>query len=120
MEYRLIQADGNVIWVRDSARIQSKGSSRIVYGVVSDVTERKRAEEELRATNQQLQELTDHLQEELILAQKIQQSLLPAGTAARRVRTPSAPNRSPSPTRAGRRTPRGPAPDSTLRSPRTI
>lgn len=77
MEYRLIQADGNIIWVRDSARIQGEGPSRIVYGVVSDVTERKRAEEELRATNQQLQELTDRLQEELTLAQKIQQSFLP-------------------------------------------
>lgn len=78
MEYRLIQASGDIIWVRDSARTQNQGPSKIIYGVVSDVTERKRAEEELRATNQQLQVLTDRLQEELILAQKIQQSLLPA------------------------------------------
>lgn len=79
IEYRLVRADGTVIWVRDSGRSQKLGSSKIIYGVVSDITERKRAEEELKVTNQQLQELTNRLQEELILAQKIQQSLLPAG-----------------------------------------
>jgi serine phosphatase RsbU (regulator of sigma subunit) len=62
--------------------VQSLDSSRIVYGVVSDINERKRAEEKLKATNQQLQVLTDRLQEELTLAQKIQQSLLPIGHPA--------------------------------------
>jgi PAS domain S-box-containing protein len=79
MEYRLVRANGDIIWVRDSVRVQSHDSSRIVYGVVSDITERKRAEEKLKATNQQLQVLTDRLQEELTLAHKIQQSLLPSG-----------------------------------------
>jgi serine phosphatase RsbU (regulator of sigma subunit) len=79
MEYRLVQADGTVIWVRDSGRSQRLGASKIIYGVVSDITARKRAEEELKVTNQQLQELTTRLQEELTLAHKIQQSLLPAG-----------------------------------------
>ncbi len=82
MEYRLVRANGDVIWVRDSVRVQSLDSSRIVYGVVSDITERKQAEEKLKATNQQLQVLTDRLQEELTLAQKIQQSLLPIGHPA--------------------------------------
>lgn len=77
MEYRLVKAEGEVIWVRDSARVQAHDSSKIVYGVVSDITERKQAEEDLKATNQQLQTLTNRLQQELILAQKIQQSLLP-------------------------------------------
>lgn len=79
MEYRLVRADGTVIWVRDSGRSQRLGASKIIYGVVSDITARKRAEEELKVTNQQLQELTTRLQEELTLAHKIQQSLLPAG-----------------------------------------
>lgn len=77
MEYRLVKANDEVIWVRDSARVQSRDTSRIVYGVVSDITARKQAEEVLKTTNQQLQALTDRLQQELILAQKIQQSLLP-------------------------------------------
>jgi PAS domain S-box-containing protein len=82
MEYRLVRADGEVIWVRDSARVQGHGSSTIVYGVVSDITERKRVEQELKETNQQLEALTRRLQAELNLARKIQQSLLPASHPA--------------------------------------
>jgi PAS domain S-box-containing protein len=79
MEYRLVQANGDIIWVRDSARVMSNDPSKIVYGVVSDITERKRSEDKLKTTNRQLQTLTNRLQEELTLAQKIQQGLLPAG-----------------------------------------
>ena len=48
MEYRLVRADGAVIWVRDSATVQGEGISKIIYGVVSDITARKRLEEQLR------------------------------------------------------------------------
>ncbi len=47
-EYRLIRADKQVIWVRDSARVASRSVSKIIYGVVSDITERKQLEEQLR------------------------------------------------------------------------
>ena len=60
-EYRLIRADGQVIWVRDSGRVEITDENRIIYGVVSDITERKRTElekdwltEELRSVNQSL------------------------------------------------------------------
>lgn len=76
MEYRLVQANGNIIWVRDSARIEHQGPFKIVYGVVSDVTERKLSEEVLTAANHQLQTLTDRLQRELMVARGIQQNLL--------------------------------------------
>ncbi len=64
VEYRLVRADGQIIWVRDSVRVQSEGpSSKIVYGLVSDITERKQAElerewltNELRNINQTLDE----------------------------------------------------------------
>ena len=62
-EYRLIRADGQVIWVRDSGRVELKNSSKIIYGVVSDITERKKAElehkrlaHELKIVNQTLDE----------------------------------------------------------------
>lgn len=56
VEYRLIRADGETVWVRDSARTQQiDDSTYIVYGVVSDITERKRAEREIRELNQELE-----------------------------------------------------------------
>ena len=76
MEYRLVQANGNIIWVRDSARVEHEEPFKIVYGVVSDITERKHSEQVLTAANRQLQTLTDRLQRELIVARRIQQSLL--------------------------------------------
>lgn len=64
VEYRLVRADGKVIWVRDSVRVQPEGpSSKVVFGLVSDITERKQAElerewltNELRNINQTLDE----------------------------------------------------------------
>jgi PAS domain S-box-containing protein len=48
IEYRIVRQDGRVVWVRDSARAQSKGSSKIIYGVISDITERHQLEDRLR------------------------------------------------------------------------
>jgi PAS domain S-box-containing protein len=47
LEYRLVRADGKVIWVRDSGRVENIGSGKIVYGVVGDVTQRRKAQEEI-------------------------------------------------------------------------
>jgi PAS domain S-box-containing protein len=44
LEYRLVRANGQILWVRDSARIEDRNGSKIVYGVVGDITDRKRAE----------------------------------------------------------------------------
>lgn len=47
IEYRLVRANGEIIWVRDSARVESEGpSSKIIYGVVSNITGRKQLEEQ--------------------------------------------------------------------------
>ena len=57
VEYRLLRADGEVIWVRDSARVEREGESAyVVFGVVSDITERKRAEAEIRELNEELEQ----------------------------------------------------------------
>ncbi|MCB0190323.1 MAG: PAS domain-containing protein [Anaerolineae bacterium] len=50
IEYRIVHADGRVIWVRDSGRVEVDAQNRslIVYGVVSDITSRKVAEEQLK------------------------------------------------------------------------
>ncbi|MCQ3979595.1 MAG: hypothetical protein DPW09_39765 [Anaerolineae bacterium] len=44
VEYRLVRADGEIIWVRDRAGVEVMGASKIVYGAVTEITERKRRE----------------------------------------------------------------------------
>ncbi len=57
IEYRMRHADGRLIWVRDSARVEchDQTGTCTVYGVVSDVTARKQAEIELQAQESLLQ-----------------------------------------------------------------
>ncbi len=63
VEYRLVRADGKVIWVRDRARVEIEGKSIIIYALVSDITAHKLVElerewltNELRDVNQTLDE----------------------------------------------------------------
>lgn len=63
VEYRLVRADGRIIWVRDSGRVEIQGNAKIIYGVVSDITERKRAELEREHLTQELQSINQTLDE---------------------------------------------------------
>jgi len=56
-ETQLRRRDGTIIWVMDSARAVQDAEGRVLYyeGSLEDITERKRAEAELRETNIQLQ-----------------------------------------------------------------
>jgi PAS domain S-box-containing protein len=49
VEYRMVRADGEIIWVRDSGRVEKElaTGNLIIYGVVSEITERKQAEQAL-------------------------------------------------------------------------
>ncbi len=47
IEYRLVRANDEVIWVRDSARVTVDDKTKIIYGVVSNITVRKQAEAKL-------------------------------------------------------------------------
>jgi PAS domain S-box-containing protein len=55
LEYRLIRANGDVIWVRDSGRAERDPlrQTLIIYGLVSDITERKQAEAALALARDQ-------------------------------------------------------------------
>jgi PAS domain S-box-containing protein len=54
-EYRVVRPDGTLRWVRDSASATPAAQGgRRVDGVVSDITDRKRAEEELRLRSEEL------------------------------------------------------------------
>ncbi len=56
-EYRLVRADEQVIWVRDSARVESAGTSKFIYGVVNEISERKQAQESLRESEERYRNL---------------------------------------------------------------
>jgi diguanylate cyclase (GGDEF)-like protein/PAS domain S-box-containing protein len=49
LEYRMIARDGRVVWVHDEATMvrDEQGQSRFSHGVMMDVTERKRGEEQV-------------------------------------------------------------------------
>lgn len=55
LEYRLVRANGEIIWVRDSGRAEHDPTRQciLIYGVVSDITERKRTEVELAQARDQ-------------------------------------------------------------------
>lgn len=67
MEYRLIRANGDIIWVRDSGRVEKDAARRslIVYGLVTDITERKQAEAALALARDQALE-ANRLKTELL------------------------------------------------------
>ncbi len=61
IEYRLVRADGEVIWIRDSARVQDEGASKIVYGLVSNITTHKQAQEALRESETRYRSLFERM-----------------------------------------------------------
>jgi PAS domain S-box-containing protein len=58
-EYRLLAKSGRVVWFRDEAQVvyDPEGQFLFLQGLALDITERKRAEEALRATTHTLQTL---------------------------------------------------------------
>lgn len=63
-EVRLVRGDGTLLWVRTSARLQARGAERILYCVVSDITQRKEMEQ-MEIETRTLAEL-DRLRSELV------------------------------------------------------
>jgi PAS domain S-box-containing protein len=61
IEYRLIRANGNIIWVRDSGRVERdpETGAITIYGLVSDVTRRKQAEKALQEQKRFLRQIID-------------------------------------------------------------
>lgn len=55
-EYRIVLPDGTIRWVRDNVRVRkTRGGKLRLDGVVSDITPRKRAEDELRKAHRELE-----------------------------------------------------------------
>jgi len=77
-EFYVPQADGGRLPVVVTAR-QLRDPDGRVYGVVTatDISEQKRAEMELRQANSLLKERQRQVEEELLLAERVQQTLAP-------------------------------------------
>jgi sigma-B regulation protein RsbU (phosphoserine phosphatase) len=73
--------DGTTFWNRLSITPVKDEHGEVTHfiGVQSDVTSRRRAEDALRVTRDELQGALRELEKDLDLAAKVQQSLLPAG-----------------------------------------
>ncbi|MCP3980881.1 MAG: PAS domain S-box protein [bacterium] len=57
LEYRMVRADGEAVWLRDSIGIVRAGTRAVkLRGVMVDVTTRKHAEEALRKSEEQLRQ----------------------------------------------------------------
>jgi len=60
LEYRMVAADGRVMWLRDKVRVvrDPAGKAHQLRGVMFDVNEERRTEDELRRVNRALKALT--------------------------------------------------------------
>ncbi|MDH5705761.1 MAG: PAS domain S-box protein [Candidatus Aminicenantes bacterium] len=86
-EYRLRRQDGRYIWVEtEGSLIYKEGKPCAIQGIARDITERRRTEEALRESKEQLRNLAAHLQsiredERAVMAREIHDELGQALTA---------------------------------------
>ena len=71
-EYRLVRHDGRTIWVRDQAKIVQDDAGRplLLQGMISDITESKLSEEEIRKAYEELERRVEERTFELMNANK--------------------------------------------------
>ena len=85
-ESRIYRKDGSIIWISENCRAVRDGQGRVLYyeGTVEDITERKRAEEQIRRATGELSRSREELrtknslmEESLRTAREIQLTMLP-------------------------------------------
>lgn len=81
-ESQVYRKDGSRIWIAESAVAVHNMRGELIYyeGIVEDITERKRAEEDLKSSHEQLRNLSAHLQsaiekERMYIAREIHDEL---------------------------------------------
>ena len=80
-EHCLRREDDAVVWVLENATLidSSDEAPGMIEGTVIDITQRKQAETDLRRANSLLEKRSREIEEELILATKVQETLVPKG-----------------------------------------
>ncbi len=85
-ESRIYRKDGTIIWIAENCRAVRDGQGKLLYyeGTVEDITERKRAEEQIRRATSELSRSREELrtknalmEENLRTAREIQLTMLP-------------------------------------------
>ncbi|HXE81126.1 MAG TPA: PAS domain-containing protein [Vicinamibacterales bacterium] len=66
-EYRMLAADGRVVWLRDTVTVQADEEGLRLVGIMLDITEEKRREEAQRETDELYRFLTDHTSDVITL-----------------------------------------------------
>ena len=87
IEYRIQHKDGHWIWLHDRANLVEEQEGQLrAYGVFSDITERKRIEEELRKHREHLEDLvaerTETLEQEIMERRYMEHALKQAKEVA--------------------------------------
>ena len=90
-EHRMVAADGRVVWLRTSIRLVAANEMKELVGVMTDITERKQAQEaaedasraksefvaEIKRLNDRLKEENSRMSGELEVTQRLQRMMLP-------------------------------------------
>lgn len=68
VEYRIVRPDGAIRWVEGRGKVfrDDSGAPTRVVGVCTDITERKKAEEELRQAEERMRSVVDHVLDGII------------------------------------------------------
>lgn len=64
VEYRITKADGGIIWVRDSGRVEHGGEKGgfTIYGIISDISLNKKQEQEKESLMMELRKANEELE----------------------------------------------------------
>jgi two-component system, sensor histidine kinase and response regulator len=78
LESRLVRPDGSIRWIRSRAFPITKENGTItrIAGLTEDITERKRAEEVLRAAEARFRALIDHATDAILLVDRAEGTIL--------------------------------------------
>jgi PAS domain S-box-containing protein len=98
-EHRMIGTDGGVVWLKTSVRLVEDDDRRELVGVMTDITDRKRAEQDAHAAsrakgellaeinrlNGKLAEENSRMSAELEITHRLQRMMLPGDEELRRI-----------------------------------